>query len=152
LLLGRAPTSVSALQRDYLGRGLDDLSLTVVHYGDVPAIVEANYFVPGTYRDCLIVGERGALAADYGAGTVTFHAGEFRKKGAAWEAIDAGKEELPVRGPEPLRLELEAFRDACAAGGPSPVPAEAGVTAVEVVEAAARSAALGRAVSLDEVR
>src|SRR5688572_32261317 len=29
-------TSVAALQRDYLGRGLDDLSVTIVHYGDTP--------------------------------------------------------------------------------------------------------------------
>src|SRR3989441_790281 len=51
-LFGREATEVGGLQRDFLGRGLDDLSVTVVHYGDVPAIVEANYFVPGTWRDC----------------------------------------------------------------------------------------------------
>ncbi len=151
-LFGRSATRVSAFQRDCLGRGLDDLSVTVVHYGDLPAIVEANYFAPGTYRDCVIVGEHGALVGDYGAGTVTFHADEHRKTSTAWEAIDTGKEELPARGPEPLRLELEAFRDACASDGPSPVPASAGVAAVEVVEAAARSAARGRVVGLDEVR
>ena len=39
-----------------------------MHYGDIPAIVEANYFVPGTWRDCVIVGERGALVADYSHG------------------------------------------------------------------------------------
>src|SRR5215470_4612900 len=32
-LLGREATRVSALQRDYLGRGLDDMSLTTVWYG-----------------------------------------------------------------------------------------------------------------------
>src|SRR5881628_1444779 len=70
-LFGREATEVGGLQRDFLGRGLDDLSVTVVHYGDVPAIVEANYFVPGTWRDCVIVGERGTLVADYGASVVT---------------------------------------------------------------------------------
>jgi UDP-N-acetylglucosamine 3-dehydrogenase len=151
-LFGRAATSVSAFQRDYLGRGLDDLSVTVVHYGDLPAIVEANYFVPGTHRDCVIVGEHGALVADYAASTVTFYASAHRKTDTAWEAVDTGKEELPAGGPEPLRLELEAFRDACASAGPSPVPVSAGVAAVEIVDAAARSAALGRVVGLDEVR
>src|SRR5205823_13107840 len=66
-LFGREATRVSALQRDFLGRGLDDLSVTVVHYGDVPAVVEASYFTPGTWRECAIVGERGTLVADYGA-------------------------------------------------------------------------------------
>jgi UDP-N-acetylglucosamine 3-dehydrogenase len=151
-LLGREATSVMALQRDYLGRGLDDMSLTTVTYGDVPVIVEANYFVPGTHRECVIVGERGALVADYGASTVTLHAGEFRQNGGAWEAVDTGKEDLVARGEEPLRLELDAFLAACQGRGTNPVPAEAGIHALEVVEAAAKAARLQRAVAIAEVR
>jgi UDP-N-acetylglucosamine 3-dehydrogenase len=151
-LLGREATSVTALQRDYLGRGLDDMSVTAVSYGDVPVIVEANYFVPGTHRECVIVGAGGALVADYGSSTVTLHAGEHRAADGAWEAIDTGKEELPARGEEPLRLELGAFLAACQDGAANPVPAEAGIHALEVVEAAARAARLPRAVPLAEIR
>jgi len=151
-LLGCEANSVMAVQRDYLGRGLDDMSLTTVTYGDVPVIVEANYFVPGTHRECVIVGERGALVADFGASTVTLHAGEHRHKAGAWEAVDTGKEDLVARGEEPLRLELEAFVAACQGRGPNPVPAEAGVRALEVVEAAARAARLQRAVLITELR
>jgi UDP-N-acetylglucosamine 3-dehydrogenase len=151
-LLGREATRVSAVQRDYLGRGLDDMSVTTVTYGDVPVIVEANYFVPGTHRECIIVGERGALVADYGTATVTLHAGEHRRRGGAWEAIDTGKEELPARGEEPLRLELETFFAACAGRRPCPVPADAGVHALEIVEAAARGARLDRPVTIAEIR
>src|SRR3989475_837575 len=147
-LFDRPATSVAALQRDYLGRGLDDLSVTIVHYGEIPTVVEANYFVPGTHRDCVIVGEHGSLVADYGSATVTLHLGEFRRSGAAWEAVDTGKEDLPVHGEEPLQRELAAFLDACAGGTPSPVDASAGVQALVVVEAAARAAALGRTVTL----
>ena len=147
-LLGREATGVSAMQRDFLGRGLDDLSLAVVHYGDIPAIVEANYFVPGTWRDCVIVGERGALVADYGSSVVTLHLGTHLKRGDAWEAVETGKEELPTRRDEPLRLELQAFLDACAGRAANPVPAADGVRALAVVEAAAQSARLGTTVSL----
>ena len=147
-LFDRPATSVAALQRDYLGRGLDDMSVTIVHYGEIPTVIEANYFVPGTHRECVIVGERGSLVADYGNATVTLHAGEFRRAGAAWEAVDTGKEELPARGEEPLRRELAAFLDACAGRTPSPVDARAGVHALAVVEAAARAAELGRTVTL----
>lgn len=149
-LLKREATTVLAFQRDYLGRGLDDLSVTIVHFGDIPVIVEANYFVPGAQRDCVLVGERGSLVADYAAGTVTLHAGEFTRAGAAWEAVDRGKESLSVDTSEPLRLELAAFLSACAGSGPNLVPADAGVHAVAVVEAAVRSAELGRVVRLDE--
>jgi predicted dehydrogenase len=147
-LLGREATRVSALQRDFLGRGLDDLSVTIVHYGDVPAVVEASYFTPGAWRECVIVGERGTLVADYGASTITLHLGEHRRRGEAWEAVETGKEEIPTRREEPLRLELRAFLDACARRAPNPVPASAGVRALEIVEAAARAARLGQDVSL----
>lgn len=149
-LFGRPATAVTATQRDYLGRGLDDFSLSVVSYGDIPAFVEADYFVPGTHRDCVIVGERGSLVADYGSSTVTLHTGEHRRRGDGWEAVDAGKEDLPVGREEPLRLELAAFCDACAGRAANPVPAGDGVRALEVVEAAARAARLRKDVSLTE--
>jgi UDP-N-acetylglucosamine 3-dehydrogenase len=151
-LLGRPASQVAALQRDFLGRGLDDLSVTIVHYGDIPTIVEADYFVPGTWRECVLVGEQGSLVADYGGATVTLWAGEHRRQGPGWAAVDTGKENLPTASTEPLRLELEAFRDACVTNGPSPVPGADGVSAVEVVEAAALAARLGRTVNVAEIR
>jgi predicted dehydrogenase len=150
-LLGREASNVMAVQRDYLGRGLDDLSLAVVNYGDVPALVEASYFSPGTHRECAVVGEIGALAADFSAGSVVFHAQKFQRAGAGWETIDHGKENLAVGEGEPLKLELAAFLAARSGRGPNLAPLEAGRHAVAVAEAAARSSALGRVVSLDEV-
>jgi predicted dehydrogenase len=147
-LFDRDATRVDAIQRDYLGRGLDDLSWTVVHYGDIPVSVEANYFVPGSWRECVIVGERGALVADFNGDAVAVHLGEHRRRGDVWEAVETGKEELPVNSEEPLRLELAAFLDACAGKAPNLVPASAGVRALDVVEAAAQSARLGRSVIL----
>jgi predicted dehydrogenase len=151
-LFGRDAATVSALQRDFLGRGLDDMSVTTVTYGDVPVVVEASYFVPGTYRECVIVGERGALVADYGSSTVRLYTGEHARRGDVWEAVDTGKEDLPVGRDEALRVELEAFLAACAGRSPVPVDARAGLRAVEIVEAAAASARLGRVVSLSELR
>jgi UDP-N-acetylglucosamine 3-dehydrogenase len=147
-LFGREATAVAALQRDVLGRGLDDLTWATVHYGDIPVVIEANYFVPGTYRDCVIVGERGALVADYGSGDVTLHLGEHVRLGEAWEAVETGKEELPTLRDEPLRRELQAFVDACEGRIANPVPAAAGVRALMVVEAATRAAKLGRTVTV----
>jgi UDP-N-acetylglucosamine 3-dehydrogenase len=151
-LFGHPATSVLAVQHDHLGRGLDDLSVTTVRYGSITAIVEADYFVPGTHRQCVIVGERGALVADYGAGTVAFHPGEHRKRGAAWDAVEGTVESVPAIGDEPLRVELAAFLSACAGHAPNLVGAADGVHALEIVEAAALSARARREVSLSEVR
>lgn len=151
-LFKREPTTVSALQRDFLGRGLDDMSVTTVTYGDIPTVVEANYFVPGTHRECVIVTEAGTLVADYAASTVRLYAGAHERRGDSWEAVDTGKVDFPVAGEEPLRAELAAFLRACECGLPAPVDARAGLRAVEIVEAAALAARLGRVVALDELR
>jgi predicted dehydrogenase len=151
-LLGRPATGVTAVQRDYLRRGLDDFSVTIAEYGEVPAIVEATYFVPGTWRECVIVGEAGSLVADYGASTVTLHLGEHRRTPSGWETVDTGKESLPVGRAEPLQTELEAFVAACDGRGPNLAPAEVGLAALEVVEAAAQAARECRRVTLQECR
>ena len=147
-LFDRDASRVSALQRDFLGRGMDDLSVTLVHYGDVPAVVEASYFTPGTWRECVVVGDRGTLVADYAASSVTLYLGEHRQRGGVWEAVETGKEELATGREEPLRLELQAFLDACMGRAPNAVPASAGVRALEIVEAAERSARVGADVCL----
>jgi predicted dehydrogenase len=151
-LLGISATRVLSFQQDQLGRGLDDLSLTVVHYGDVAAMIEADYFVPGTRRECIIVGDRGALVADYGTGVITLHPGEHRRRDGAWEAVGHAAETIRAEGDEPLAVELAAFLAASAGRGPNPVPAADGVHALEIVEAAARSARTRREVELAEIR
>jgi predicted dehydrogenase len=128
------------------------MSVTTVTYGDIVTVVEANYFVPGTYRECVVVTETGTLVADYGASTVRLHSGTHERRGDAWEAVDTGKTDLVVGQDEPLRVELAAFLRACEQGSAPAVDARAGLRAVEVVEAAALSARLGRVVTIDELR
>jgi UDP-N-acetylglucosamine 3-dehydrogenase len=148
-LLGRPPTAVTALLRDFLGRGLDDLAFTTVEYGDVPVMIEAGYFAPGTHRDCLIVGTEGALAADFGTAQVRIHAGRHVPAGpGAWQAVQGRVETVTASGPEPLGRELAAFIAAIATGGPSPVGPEAGLRALQVGAAAEESARLGRRVDI----
>jgi UDP-N-acetylglucosamine 3-dehydrogenase len=151
-LLHRDATAVTATTRDFLGRGLEDLAFATVEYGETPAFIEAGYFVPGRHRDCVIVGERGSLMADFGQATVTAYTAEHRRAGLLWEAIEAGKEELPVVAEEPLRRELAAFCTSVTTRTRPLVDAAAGLSALEIVEAAQRSASLGRRVRLDEVR
>jgi predicted dehydrogenase len=148
-LLGRPATRVTARQQDVLGRGLDDVSVAIVDYGEVPVLVEADYFVPGTHRECVLVGETGSLVADYAEGTVRLHPGQHRRRGEAWEAVEGGKDALPVAGGEPLREELAAFLAACEGGGPVVVDGTAGLHALAIVEAAAVSAREGRTVTVE---
>ncbi len=150
-LLGRRPTAVTATLSDHLGRGLDDCAFATVDYDGIPAFVEAGYFAPGTSRDCVLVGERATLSADFGSGEVTVHENRHVPGPGGWQAPEGRHRTLKASGPEPLRRELELFLDAAARGGEPPVDAEAGLVALLTVEAAQRSSRLGRRVALAEL-
>lgn len=151
-LLGHEASSVLSVQRDFLGRGLDDYSVTVVRFGTVPVVVEADYFAPGRHRECVVVGERAALLADYARATVTLHPGVHLVRGASWVAAAGEPEPLAVATHEPLVAEITAFQAACTGRGPNLASGEAASHAVQVVEAAARAAIAERAVAVSEVR
>lgn len=150
-LLGQEPTAVTATLRDFLGRGMDDLGFCAVEYGPVPAFVEADYFAPGTYRDCVIVGEEETLAGDFGTAEVKVLANRHVKQGSAWNAPEGAVETHKATGPEPLSHELQLFLGACAHRTAPAVDVEAGLLALRVVEAAHQSSRLGRRVRLSEL-
>lgn len=150
-LLGRRPTAVTATLSDHLGRGLDDCSFATVEYDGVPAFVEAGYFAPGTYRDCVIVGARATLSADFGSSEITVHENRHVQGPGGWQAPEGPRRHVKAAGPEPLRREIELFLDAVARGGPPAVDVDAGLVALETVEAARLSSRLGRRVPLAEL-
>ncbi|MCI0546562.1 MAG: Gfo/Idh/MocA family oxidoreductase [Candidatus Rokubacteria bacterium] len=151
-LLGRPATAVTATLRDYLGRGMDDCAFASVEYGDVTAFVEVGYFAPGTYRDCVIVGEAATLAADFATAEVRVHANRHVRSGGGWQAPDGEMTSEKAHGPEPLRRELELFLDAVHRRTPPPVDVHDGIEALRTVEAARRSSDIGRRVAIDAVR
>ena len=150
-LLEREATAVTATLRDYLGRGMDDCSFTTVEYGEVPAFVEAGYFAPGTARDCVIVGERATIAADFGSSEMRVLANRHVAGPSGWQASEGAVESFKAVGPEPLRRELELFLDTVARRGRPAVDVEAGLAALRVVEAAQRSSVLGRRFELADL-
>lgn len=150
-LLGRVPSAVTATLRDYLGRGMEDLCFATVEYGETPAFVEAGYFVPGTHRDCAVVGERGTLVADFGRSTVTLFEGRHECVDGHWIAAAKEPETFQATGDEPLRLELANFLESVRSARRPVVGAAEGLLALRVVEAAQLSSRLGRRVTLDEV-
>ena len=147
-LFERKATAVTATLRDHLGRGLDDFSLTTVEYGDVPAMVEAGYFAPGTARDCVLVGEHATIAADFSTSEVRVLANRHVREASGWQAPEGAVETLKATGPEPLRRELELFLDAVGHRGRPAVDVHAGLDALRVVEAAQQSSTEGRRIML----
>lgn len=149
-LLGRPPTAVTAILRDYLGRGLDDLAFVTVEYGEIPAFVEANYFVPGTFRDCVVVGTQGSLTADFGQSLVTVFRNLHQRCNGHWTALGGDPEPFKASGEEPLHRELACFVQSVRTQQAPPVGVAEGLLALRVVEAAQLSSRLGRRVTLEE--
>lgn len=150
-LLGRCPSAVTATLRDYLGRGMDDLSFVTVEYGEIPAFVEAGYFVPGTHRECVVVGQQGSLAVDFSQSVVTAFKNLHQRRDGHWTAIAGEPETFKAVGEEPLRRELAGFVEAVRTRRAPPVGVSEGLLALRVAEAAQLSSRLGRRVTLEEV-
>ena len=150
-LLGHLPSAITAIMRDYLGRGLDDLAFITVEYGEVLAFVEAGYFAPGTFRDCVVVGTKGSLTADFSQSVVTAFRNIHQRRDGHWIA-DAGEPEVfKAVGKEPLLQELASFMESVRTSHAPPVGVEDGLLALQVVDAARCSSLLGRRVTLEEV-
>ena len=149
-LLGQPPSAVTAILRDYLDRGLDDLAFVIVEYGEVPAFVEADYFVPGTLRDCVVVGTKGSLAVDFDQSLVTLFRNLHQRRDGHWTALKGEPEPFKATGEEPLHRELASFVESVRTGRAPAVGVAEGVLALQVVEAAQLSSRLGRRVTLAE--
>lgn len=111
-----------------------------------------NWLSPMKERITIATGEAGALVADTGTGDLTFYAnGTFPLE---WESVTAfrGVSEgdmiryaFPKR--EPLRVELEAFRDAVLGHETDVVTMQQGLRTLAVVEGLLDSARTGQSVS-----
>lgn len=111
-----------------------------------------NWLSPMKERITIATGEAGALVADTGTGDLTFYAnGTFPLE---WESVtafrgvsegDVTRYAFPKR--EPLRVELEAFRDAVLGLPSDVVTMEQGLKTLAVVEGVTESARTGQSVS-----
>lgn len=152
-LFGRQPVAVTATMRDFLGRGMDDVAVLALDYGDAAALVEASCFPPVGRRDLQLMGTGGGIACDFVAKESKlrlFAHAHVAGEGGAWSAKEGDVRVLETPGDEPLLAELRAFAAACESGTPDAVAADgfAGAAAVAVIEAAERSAREGRRIEL----
>ncbi len=131
----------------------DMIAITGRLRSDVVTSHLVNWLSPMKERVTVVTGERGAFVADTMTGDLTFHANGTIP--LEWESVtafrgvsegDVTRFAFPKR--EPLRVELEAFRDAVLGGTNTTVTMEQGLTTLRVVEAALTSAREGIVVGM----
>ncbi len=145
-LLGRMPVSVTAVMRDFLGRGMEDVSVVFLNYGDALAQVESGYFAPGVHRDVTLVGARRTIVSDLVKQDVQIYENYHIRRNNKW-AAEQGKIIYPkIISQEPLELELESFIQSVRTRRKPLADGASGFDTLKIVEAAARSSRLKKEV------
>jgi predicted dehydrogenase len=148
-LLGDEVGRVYADARGHINTDNEDLFLGLLHFErGALGVLDINWLTPTKQRSLTALCERGMFVVDYAAQSLTFYENyaAVAREGAIASVTEGPMTRYPIAFVEPLRLELEAFRDAVLAGGPAPVSAEDGIAALAVSEALVQSAAQGRPV------
>lgn len=149
------PKSVLAIQHDFIGRGMEDVSFVSLEYetdlGTVWATVDNDYQMPGKSREITIVGEKLSAVCDYNAGQNKIKLYENRRSRtvAGLESVEGAVTSIECSAEEPLVTELRAFLDSVQTRQKPRIGGWEGYDAVRVVEAAMASARTGKKVLIE---
>lgn len=153
-LLGVEVERVYAESRRHIHTENEDMFVGMLHFADgTLGVLDINWLTPAKVRELMVLTERGMFVADYLSQSLTFYenyAAQARE-GAIGTVTEGPMIRYPSAPREPLRVELEEFRDAVRGGLPAPVSAADGLAALVVAEALVRSADLAQPVRVGEV-
>jgi predicted dehydrogenase len=145
---------VYAEAQSHIATGNEDLFAGMLHFRrGAFGVLDINWLTPMKERTLTVLCERGMFVADYAAQSLAFYENyaAVAREGAFGSVTEGPMTRYPIQNREPLRAELEAFRDAVLSGGPSPVSANDGIAALAVAEALVSSAVRNAPVRIDEV-
>jgi UDP-2-acetamido-3-amino-2,3-dideoxy-glucuronate N-acetyltransferase len=154
-ILGALPKSVTAINHDFFGRGLDDVSFVSLEYdtphGKTWATVETEYFIPGKFREVVVCGDKLSAVCDYNISQYkikTYANMHTPAGGNDFKATEGVVTQIETPPEEPLLAELRAFIDSIKTRATPRADAWSGYDAVRVLNAALESVKTGRAVEL----
>lgn len=153
-LLGDEIERVYAEARRHIATGNEDLFAGMITFrGGAMGMLDINWLTPTKERTLTVLCEKGMFVADYAAQSLAFYENHaaMAKEGSFGSVSEGPMTRYPIVNREPLRAELEAFRDAVKEGGPAPVSARDGMVALAAAEALVRSADEGVPVTLADV-
>ncbi|MCL4230749.1 MAG: Gfo/Idh/MocA family oxidoreductase [Dehalococcoidia bacterium] len=152
-LLGDEVERVYAEAQSHIATGNEDLFAGMLHFrSGVLGLLDINWLTPMKERTLTVLCEKGMFVADYAIQSLAFYENyaAAAKEGAIASVTEGPMTRYPVNYREPLRVELEAFRDAIQQGLPAPVGARDGIAALAVAEALVQSARLAAPVAAGE--
>jgi predicted dehydrogenase len=154
-ILGALPKSVTAINHDFFGRGLDDVSFVSLEYdtphGKTWATVETEYFIPGKFREVIVCGDKLSAVCDYNISQYkikTYANTHTPAGGNDFKATEGIVTQIETPPEEPLLAELRAFIDSIKTRATPRADAWSGYNAVRVLNAALESVKTGKAANL----
>jgi UDP-N-acetylglucosamine 3-dehydrogenase len=151
---GATPSRVLAVRHDFLGRGMEDASLISLEYnlkaGTVWATIETNYFLPGKFREVIVIGNQMSAVCDYNHSQhkIKTFANKHVEEGSEFKAVEGMSRQIETAPEEPLLAELRAFVSSVETRKAPRADGWAGYDSVRVLEAAFESAKSQRAIDL----
>ncbi|MGD0746104.1 MAG: Gfo/Idh/MocA family oxidoreductase [Verrucomicrobiota bacterium] len=153
-ILGALPKSVLAVHHDFIGRGMDDVSLVSMEYetprGKTWATVENDYFIPGKFREVIVCGDKLSAVCDYNVAQykIKTYENNHVRDGNNFKATEGIVTQIETPPEEPLLAELRAFVDSVQTRKAPRADGWAGYDSVRVMNAALESVKTGKAVRL----
>jgi predicted dehydrogenase len=153
-ILNALPKSALAIHHDFMGRGMEDMSLVSLEYetprGKTWATVENDYFVPGKFREVIVCGDKMSAVCDYNVAQYKIKTYENKhvRDGKDFKATEGVVTQIETPPEEPLLAELRAFVDSVQTRKAPRADGWAGYDAVRVLNAALESVKTGKAVTL----
>jgi UDP-N-acetylglucosamine 3-dehydrogenase len=153
-ILDTLPAGVLAIEHDFMGRGMADVSFVSLDYetpqGNIWAAVDNDYFIPGKFRQVAVIGEKLSAICDYNAaqGKIVLSENRHVPDGADWKAIEGGVTRVECPAAEALETELRAFLESVQTRQKPLADGWAGYESIRILDAAARSARTGQKVTL----
>jgi UDP-N-acetylglucosamine 3-dehydrogenase len=153
-LLGDEVERVYAAAQRHINTDNEDIFTGVLHFRGGPVgVLDINWLTPMKERSLTVLCEKGMFVADYVEQSLAFYENyaASASEGAIAAVTEGPMTRYPTNYREPLRVELESFRDAVAAKSAPPVSALDGMAALAVAEALVQSAGEGVPVNVQEV-
>jgi len=153
-ILGDEIERVYAEARSHIATGNEDMFAGLIRFhGGAMGMLDINWLTPTKERSLTVLCEKGMFVVDYAAQSLAFFENfdAAAREGRYASVTEGPMTRYPIANREPLKVELEAFRDAVVNGGPPPVSARDGMIALAVAEALVRSGETGMPVDVQEV-
>jgi UDP-2-acetamido-3-amino-2,3-dideoxy-glucuronate N-acetyltransferase len=153
-VLNALPKTVLAIHHDFMGRDMDDVSFVSLEYetphGKTWATVENDYFIPGKFREVIVVGDKLSAVCDYNISQykIKTYANNHVREGNDFKGVEGFVTQIETPPEEPLLAELRAFVDSVKTRKAPRADGWAGYDSVRVLNAALESAKTGNAVEL----